>query len=289
MDTKPQASCQIKPFRRCNRIILTCSLFLSLLTSASAFSEPAPAPVVTSAVGSVKPSPQALAQGKREFLMGNYTSAFKQLVPVAKLGDANAQYAVGYMLYYGLGTKMDRHQAYYWTQQAASQGLPEAKQALSHYTQQDKAVPHRKTKTLPVAKTNQLTSTDEVLKKPAQPVAKHAVVISSQLPAKLASQEQQIMALPNDHYTLQVMGSHDYKKLERSAQRYQITDAIVFRTYFQGRYWYVLTSGNFDNKIEAKQAAANIKEQAPNLHPWVRQVSSVKNEIQQIKASSKIQ
>ncbi|STX28719.1 Sel-1 protein [Legionella beliardensis] len=60
------------------------------------------------------------------FRAGNYRKAFIRLLPAAQKGQPDAQYAVGYMYYYGQGVVEDRAKAWYWIKSAASKGQPEA-------------------------------------------------------------------------------------------------------------------------------------------------------------------
>lgn len=73
---------------------------------------------------------QRLAQGKESFIVGDYHQAFKTLQPLAVKGNADAQYAVGYMYFYGYGTPKNNVLANKWMQSAAAQGQPGALQAL---------------------------------------------------------------------------------------------------------------------------------------------------------------
>ena len=60
-----------------------------------------------------------------EFEQGEYKSAFKQYVKLAKDGDAFAQYRVSYMQLMGLGTKSDVVEAMAWAVLAAESGHAE--------------------------------------------------------------------------------------------------------------------------------------------------------------------
>ncbi len=71
-----------------------------------------------------------LLAGETAFKRQSYHDAFQQLMPLAKKGNADAQYAVGYMYYYGEGVAQDTHLARKWLQDSAKQGNPLAKQAL---------------------------------------------------------------------------------------------------------------------------------------------------------------
>lgn len=90
------------------------------------------------ACASVPPSQQSISpaqlseleQGKRFFEEGYYKRAMKMLLPLACDGIAQAQYAVGYMYYYGYGVAQDTDVGYFWIQRAAAKGYGPAKQAL---------------------------------------------------------------------------------------------------------------------------------------------------------------
>jgi TPR repeat protein len=74
---------------------------------------------------------QAMFQrGQTNFSQQNYHLAHRQLLPAAKGGNPQAQYAVGYMYFYGLGVVEDQRQGYWWIRQAAEKGDVEAQRAL---------------------------------------------------------------------------------------------------------------------------------------------------------------
>jgi TPR repeat protein len=72
-----------------------------------------------------------LAQGKRYFDQGYYKKAMQQLIPLACHGVAEAQYAIGYMYYYGLGVAQDTDVGYGWMQLAAKNGSKPAQNAIN--------------------------------------------------------------------------------------------------------------------------------------------------------------
>ncbi len=71
-----------------------------------------------------------LKEGIHNFQIQNYRQAFIRLKPEAEKGQPDAQYAVGYMYYYGQGVVEDRRKAWYWITAAAKAGQPDAKQAV---------------------------------------------------------------------------------------------------------------------------------------------------------------
>jgi TPR repeat protein len=64
------------------------------------------------------------------FAEGDYNTAVALLLPLAKNGDPDAQYALGFAFYEGLGVHKDRMQAYFWIQESAMQGNSHALLAL---------------------------------------------------------------------------------------------------------------------------------------------------------------
>ncbi len=71
-----------------------------------------------------------LREGIKSFQVQNYRQAFIRLKPLAKKGQPDAQYAVGYMYYYGQGVVEDRQKAWYWINCAAHAGQPDAVEAV---------------------------------------------------------------------------------------------------------------------------------------------------------------
>lgn len=83
-----------------------------------------------------------LEQGKRDFQEGFYKRALQELLPVAADGNGEAQYAVGYMYYYGYGVSQDTNVGFFWIQRAAGQHYVPAIQALRSI-QQNRTEHHR--------------------------------------------------------------------------------------------------------------------------------------------------
>lgn len=75
-------------------------------------------------------STQELARGKSNFESGYYRDAFHQLLPLASEGNREAQYAIGYMYYYGYGVVQDMETGTFWIQKSADQRYQPAAEAL---------------------------------------------------------------------------------------------------------------------------------------------------------------
>lgn len=89
--------------------------------------------------------PQELEKGKQDFGAGDYKQAFRELLPLASEGSPDAQYAVGYMYYYGYGVAQDSETGIFWMRKAANQRLPKAISALEmiEHKDRDAALSHK--------------------------------------------------------------------------------------------------------------------------------------------------
>lgn len=105
------------------RVMILCLLSLSLLACANRHIAPTP-PTRSYVVAS------ELQQGKRFFTDGYYKRAMRVLLPLACDGSPEAQYAVGYMYYYGLGVAQDTEVGFFWISRAASRNFYPAIKAL---------------------------------------------------------------------------------------------------------------------------------------------------------------
>lgn len=73
---------------------------------------------------------QSVQRGKYNFEAGYYRKAFQQLLPPATDGNMEAEYAVGYMYYYGYGVSQDTETGSFWIKKSADQGYEPAVKAL---------------------------------------------------------------------------------------------------------------------------------------------------------------
>ncbi len=64
----------------------------------------------------------SIHQARNEFIQGHYKKSYPQLVNLAKWGNPIAQYALGYMYFYGLGVKTDQYKAVRWINVSARNG-----------------------------------------------------------------------------------------------------------------------------------------------------------------------
>lgn len=70
------------------------------------------------------------SQARDAYRAGDFFTAAERLIPLAANGDSRAQYALGYMYYYGKGVLADRERAVELFRSSAEQGSERARKAL---------------------------------------------------------------------------------------------------------------------------------------------------------------
>lgn len=80
-----------------------------------------------------------MTTARTAFQSGNYQESASLLMPLAQKGNPEAQYALGYQFFYGLGVKRDKTQGFFWMQQSAMQGYKPAREALTRLTDDTKS------------------------------------------------------------------------------------------------------------------------------------------------------
>ena len=123
-----------------------------------------------------------LRAGKSAFVGGDFKQAFRQLLPIAVKGCSEAEYAIGYMYYYGYGVPQDSESGIFWITRAAEQHYAPAIKALEVINQSipenESPIPVR-SRDLEGVNVNQVT----VIKKvKVMDVAPKKVVLINKLP-----------------------------------------------------------------------------------------------------------
>lgn len=72
-----------------------------------------------------------LEQAQTEYRQGDFSQAMTSLTLLAIQGNPEAQYALGYMYYYGQGSRQNIELARGWFREASAQGYIPARQALN--------------------------------------------------------------------------------------------------------------------------------------------------------------
>jgi TPR repeat protein len=81
------------------------------------------------------------AEGANAYNARNYALALKEITPLARAGNADAQHLLGLMYYMGRGVQRDYKQAFEWHQKAALQGKADAQYVVGAMYYTGNAVP----------------------------------------------------------------------------------------------------------------------------------------------------
>jgi len=86
---------------------------------------------------------------------------------------------------------------------------------------------------------------------------------------------------PGNHYTLQLSSSSNYDNLNNWARKENIQKYVVYQTTRNGQPWYVLVSGTYATKDEAKRAVAALPTDVQAKNPWAKPLHQVQSDLKQ--------
>lgn len=96
---------------------------------------------ITFALGLHASAHAGLTEGANAYNARNYAKALKEIAPLARAGNADAQHLLGLMYYMGRGVTRDYKQAFAWHQKAARQGKADAQYVVGAMYYTGNAVP----------------------------------------------------------------------------------------------------------------------------------------------------
>jgi DamX protein len=203
-----------------------------------------------------------------------YHCSVEAVQSAASQGDADAQYALGYMYYYGINTVKDHDLAHLWIGRAAKQGQPLAKQALVLMQDGDGVYPNSNTQSYQVnaayKRINDSASTKTITGKQA-----HVNVVLS-----LPEMEAALLELPATSYTLQIMGNHNLAIIRQFIVSHRLgAKAHYYQTTFDGGKWYSLVYGQYADIAKAHAALSQLPKSLKSLNPWIKPMRDVQSEI----------
>lgn len=192
--------------------------------------------------------------GKQFFDSGNYKAAIRLLLPVAAEGNCRAQYAVGYIYYYGLVGSIDYESGLFWIKKAAKQHYPPAVRALKIIHQDYQHELHEKAKT----------------------------PLSSSLHPKISSYGESLLALknlsivPTNHYSLQLLGDYDLDSLKKIASKLNLEGETFYGKTLRNKHdWYMLLYGDYKAPYLAKLAEMDLPASLRQFKPSIRKTDQI--------------
>lgn len=122
--------------------------------------------------------------------------------------------------------------------------------------------------------------------KPAATTAAPTATATATAPAtttagKASGDVASLKGAPGNHYTLQLSSSSNYDNLNNWARKENIQKYVVYQTTRNGQPWYVLVSGTYATKDEAKRAVAALPADVQAKNPWAKPLHQVQSDLKQ--------
>ena len=96
---------------------------------------------------------------------------------------------------------------------------------------------------------------------------------------KSAGDVSSMKSAPSGHYTLQLSSSSNYNNLNSWAKKEKLEKYVVYETTRNGQPWYVLVSGIYASKDEAKRAVATLPADVQAKNPWAKPLHQVQSDL----------
>ena len=115
---------------------------------------------------------------------------------------------------------------------------------------------------------------------PTAPAATAAAAPAATAAAGKSSGDVSSMkSAPSGHYTLQLSSSSNYNNLNSWAKKEKLEKYVVYETTRNGQPWYVLVSGIYASKDEAKRAVATLPADVQAKNPWAKPLHQVQSDL----------
>ena len=88
-----------------------------------------------------------------------------------------------------------------------------------------------------------------------------------------------LKSAPSGHYTLQLSSSSNYDNLNNWAKKENVKNYVVYQTTRNGQPWYVLVSGVYATKDDAKRAVSTLPADVQAKNPWAKPVRQVQSDL----------
>ncbi len=218
-------------------------------------------------------SPQSIMrQAHQNFAQQNYGEAYYYLTKASRYNDPSADYGLGYLYYYGLGTKKDAAEARVWFVKAAKEKYQPAITALQmlrfkepdpfnnfKYPQAEMNNQPVVVATHPLTKKQRINANKKSLKKsaPKKPLKK-AITLPNTLHSKKG-------------YALQLYSATSRQDAKQFIQNRQLQHvAYIHPAEKNGKTVYEIWFGQFATREAAQKASKNLPASVQHIVPWIR-------------------
>jgi septal ring-binding cell division protein DamX len=186
-----------------------------------------------------------------------YQCSLDKIEQAAETYDPDAEYALGYMYYYGIDTKQDVEAAKLWMKRAAAQGQPQAIQALQLLQKNQYQTEGQ------IAVNNNATNV--------------APAVVKNVPAKA-----QVNLKSLNGYSIQLAASPNLNRIKQFVITNQLRGkAGYYKTCMHQQAWYILIYGQYSSISTAVQVVHQLPSALQTQHPWVKSYKTIQTQIAQ--------
>jgi hypothetical protein len=226
----------------------------------------------------------AVAECQKNTFLQRYGCSLERVERAAETNDPDAEYALGYMYYNGIGTVRDPDTAVVWIKRAAQQGQPLAISAMTairraQFPKIGQVHVHQKAPTAHKPATQPLSQPVSVHKatKPlprAQSVEQAARATTQ---AVTLHQRSAISTLPPHNYSVQLFASYHLPSVQHYIHQLPATmPYYIVSQLRQNKPMYILLAGNFKTRADAAHYVHTLTHAQQATHPWIRQIGQIK-------------
>lgn len=229
--------------------------------------------------------PAQYEKARDAFSKKDYVLAAELLKPLAEQGNADAQYALGYMYHNGLGVPRNYKLALQWMSAASAKGNKKATEALhrisvlntettnSDLLKEEEQQPTNKPKSAITAIPTESPGPTE-----SPETAKNGVAQKKQ--TILTADEQWIMGQPDSHFTIQLMASGSESALKKFIKDHNLHDsAVIYRTQRHDKDWFTLVEGSYESFKQVNEALKKLPPPLQSAKPWPKSIGDIKEAI----------
>lgn len=113
----------------------------------------------------------------------------------------------------------------------------------------------------------------------AAPAATPTASASSSAAGKTTGNVGSLKSASSSNYTLQLSSSSNYDNLNAWAKKSNLKNYVVYQTTRNGQPWYVLVSGVYASKDEAKRAVSTLPADVQAKNPWAKPIHQVQADL----------
>ncbi|EPF3216863.1 cell division protein DamX [Enterobacter hormaechei] len=113
----------------------------------------------------------------------------------------------------------------------------------------------------------------------AAPAATPTASASSTAAGKTTGNVGSLKSASSSNYTLQLSSSSNYDNLNAWAKKSNLKNYVIYQTTRNGQPWYVLVSGVYASKDEAKRAVSTLPADVQAKNPWAKPIHQVQADL----------